>query len=211
MASLRRFAVKSWIAPVLAATAVTLGACATTADETAALRPDEIKAELASVSQEILDIDAWVRGQAGLGRDIGEVMQNRALKGRLLGLVYRQSELRAELVEAGYPRTAEEVRERITQIDQALAKRGETLAASGSRRPTSSLRMLVSSNPYPSSTPVTEGPYNSYGLFTPVYDRMTGVPGSASPRSLDWQRAYSLKEERAALQARLQTVEHREN
>lgn len=204
---------KSWIAPVLAATAVTLGACATTADETAALRPDEIKAELASVSQEILDIDAWVRGQAGLGRDIGEVMQNRALKGRLLGLVYRQSELRAELAEAGYPRTAEEVRERITQIDQALAKRGETLAASGSPRPASSLRKLVSSNPYLSSTTVIEDapPYSSYGLFTPVYDRMNGVPGSASPRSLDWQRAYSLKEERAALQARLQTVEHREN
>lgn len=203
---------KSWIAPVLAATAVTLGACATTAGETAALRPDGIKAELASVSQEILDIDAWVRGQAGLGRDIGEVMQNRALKGRLLGLVYRQAELRTELAEAGYPRTAEEVRERIMEIDKALAKRGETLAASGSPRPTSSLRMLVSSNPYPSST-VIEGapPSSSYVVFTPVYDRMTGVPGSASPRSLDWQRAYSLKEERAALQARLQTVEHREN
>jgi hypothetical protein len=204
---------KSWIVAALAAAALTLGACATTADESAALRPDEIKAELASVSQEILDIDAWVRGQAGLGRDIGEVMQNRALKGRLLGLVYRQSELRAELVEAGYPRTADEVRERIMEIDQALAKRGETLAASGSRRPTSSLRMLVSSNPYPSSTTVIEDapPSSSYVVFTPVYDRMTGVPGSASPRSLDWQRAYSLKEERAALQARLQTVEHREN
>ena len=77
---------KSWIVAAFAATALTLGGCATTPDESAALRADEIKAELASVSQEILEINARVRGQVVLGSDIRTLMQDRALSGRLMGL-----------------------------------------------------------------------------------------------------------------------------
>ena len=203
---------KQVVMSVLAASALMLGACATTADESAALRADEKKAELAAVSQEIMEINARVRGQVVLGTSIRAVMQDRALAGRLMGLVDRQRELRAELEEAGYPRTAEEVRAKIMEIDLALAKRGVTLAPAGSPGKTSSLRSLVSSSPYLSTTTVIDGPNPySYVVSNHYYQRMGGTPGSSSPRSLEWQRIYSLKEERAALHARLQTLERFEN
>ena len=202
---------KSWIVAALAATALTLGGCATTTDESAALRADEIKAELASVSQEILEINARVRGQVVLGSDIRTLMQDRALSGRLMGLVYRQGELRAELEEAGYPRSAEEVREKIMEIDLALARRGVVLAPAGSPGTMSSLRRMISSNLSPTVLSNGPTPYSSPVIFIPTYYGMSGTPGSSSPRSLEWQRTYRLKEERAALLARLQTLEHFQN
>ena len=218
---------KSWIVPVLAATAVTLGACATTAEESAALSPDQMKAELAAVSQEITEFDAWMQAQRVMGRDVFALLQSRPVIGRLTQLVERRDQLRADLAEVGYPRNAEEVRERIAEIDRNLVKRGAALAPVGApgRGPSDTMstsispKLTVSLQSLPSApvpvvtTTYSEGPApeSAYVVARPVYRGMTSVPGSASARSSDWRRTYRLKQERSQLLAKLRAMENFEN
>jgi hypothetical protein len=192
--------VKSLIVSLLAAGALTLGACATTQSQSAALSPEQMKVELASIAQQLDDIDA--------GRYLPLDGERRAVfQGRLIAkleqLVGRREDLRLQLAAAGYPRTADEVRDRIAEIDRTLAKRGQSLAPS-------------SFQGFASTRPVWS--LSSYALaYTPTaipistYPTMSAVPGSNGPRSSDWRRTYRLKEERAVLYAKLQTLEYPEN
>jgi hypothetical protein len=198
---------KSLLVPVLAAGALMLGACATTADQSAKLTPEQMKAELASVTQQITEAEAWMSAQRALGGNVSRTALRSAVTGRLWKLVVRRDELRVALAEAGYPRTAEEVRERIFEIDQTLAKRNRALASAGAPSSGSSLLTVMPTTAQIAAMNV--GPY--VAPASPSYMSLSPVPGSASPRSSDWRRTYRLNKERAALLAKLQTLEPSEN
>lgn len=197
---------KSLLVPVLAG-ALMLGACATTADQSAKLTPEQMKAELASVTQQITEVEAWMKAQRAIGHNVSRTALRSPVMGRLSKLYVKRDELRVALAEAGYPRTAEEVRERIFEIDQTLAKRDGALASAGAPSSGSSLLRVM-----PTTAQIAAMDFGPYvAPASPSYMSLSTVPGSASPRSSDWRRTYRLNKERAALLAKLQTLENSEN
>jgi hypothetical protein len=190
---------KRLIVSILAAGAATLGACATTTTDTAALSGSEMVSELAAVSQGLRRLDVVGRSLVSPDNVQRPVSPNRTVRLRFLHqveqLLARREELREGLAARRQSLTADEIRMLIAEIDRELTGYEDSgLAPAG-----------VGAGP---SRPFLRTQYTGGDFWTPPDSNyLASRPGleSTGMRHSQWVRTYRLKKDREALWAALRT------
>ena len=115
---------KPVIVSILAAGALALGACATTAEESAALSADQMRAELATISQQLDAIQATGRQDAAraAAQTRAAAFNAGSTGGFAVARVYEQS------VQGSYERHTVSSRHRLGKTEQLMRRREQLQA-----------------------------------------------------------------------------------